>query len=164
MSGQDSFWRASGWRWCKFNLVGAIGVGVQLGTLALLTAVGIHYLLATVLAVEAAVLHNLVWHQNFTWSDREGGILVRLARFHATNGAISILGNLALMRLLVGGLGMPPVPANLMSIAACSLANFLAADRIVFLARRRRHPAEFSLQSRAALHARSLGAEGHLIG
>lgn len=161
MSAQDRFWRGSGWRWCKFGLVGAIGIVMQLGTLAMLTAAGIYYLLATALAVEAAILHNFAWHQNFTWNDREGAILGRLARFHVTNGAISILGNLALMRLLVGGFGMPPVPANLLSIAVCSLANFLAADRIVFLARRRRHPAEFSFQSRAALHARPLGPEGH---
>jgi dolichol-phosphate mannosyltransferase len=134
MSAQDSIWRATGWRWCKFSLVGAMGIVVQLGTLALLTAAGVNYLLATALAVEAAVLHNFAWHQNFTWSDRGGAALGRLARFHTTNGIISIVGNLALMRLLVGGLGMPPVPANLLSIAMCSLANFLAADRIVFLA------------------------------
>ena len=130
-------WRATGWRWCKFSLVGAMGIVVQLVTLALLTAAGVHYLLATALAVEAAVLHNFAWHQNFTWSDRGGGILGRLARFHLTNGVISLLGNLALMRLLTGGLGMQPVPANLLSIAACFVANFFAADRVVFLAKGR---------------------------
>ena len=161
MNAQDSIWRATGWRWCKFSLVGALGIVMQLGTLALLTAAGVHYLLATALAVEAAVLHNFVWHQNFTWNDREGAILWRLARFHATNGAISILGNLALMRLLVGGFGMPPLPANLLSIASCFLANFLAADRVVFLARLGRQPAEFPFRSSAELHARSLGPEGH---
>jgi dolichol-phosphate mannosyltransferase len=134
MSAQNNAWSATGWRWCKFSLVGTAGIVVQLGMLALLTAAGVHYLLATALAVEAAVLHNFAWHQSFTWSDRNGGILGRLAKFHATNGAISILGNLVLMRLLVGGFGMPPVPANLLSIVVCSLANFLAADRIVFLA------------------------------
>jgi len=46
-------------RWLKFNAVGALGVGVQLGTLAALTnGVGLDYLAATALAVEAAVLHN----------------------------------------------------------------------------------------------------------
>jgi putative flippase GtrA len=137
MSAQSSGagWRATGWRWCKFSLVGAIGIGVQLGTLALLTAAGLHYLLATALAVEAAVLHNFAWHQNFTWREREGRILGRLAGFHLTNGAISMLGNLGMMRLLVGDLGMPPLPANLLSITACFVANFLAADRIVFLTR-----------------------------
>ena len=53
-----------------FALVGAIGVVVQLGTLEALTALGGHYLWATGLAVEAAVLHNFMWHQRFTWRDR----------------------------------------------------------------------------------------------
>lgn len=70
-------WRATAWRWCKFSLVGAVGIGVQLGALALLTTAGVHYLRATALAVEIAVLHNFAWHQNFTWSDREGGIVGR---------------------------------------------------------------------------------------
>ena len=113
-----------------------MGVVVQLGMLALLTTAGAQYLLATGLAVEAAVLHNFVWHQSFTWSDRGGSIPGRLARFHLTNGAISIVGNLVMMRLLVGGLGMPPLAANIASIAVCALANFLAGDRVVFLRRR----------------------------
>jgi putative flippase GtrA len=134
MSAQDRVWRATGWRWCKFSLVGAAGIAVQLAMMALLTAAAVDYLLATALAVEAAVLHNFAWHQNFTWSDRGGAVRGRLARFHTTNGVISILGNLALMRLLVGRFGMPPVPANLLSITACFAANFFAADRLVFLA------------------------------
>ncbi len=143
-------WRATGVRWCKFSLVGAIGIGVQLGMLALLTAAGVAYLAATALAVEAAVLHNFVWHHNFTWKDRGiGGIMGRLARFHLSNGLISFLGNLAMMRLLVGYFGLPPVPANLASIAVCSLANFLAADRLVFLARRTRQPGRFPFSGTA---------------
>lgn len=138
MTGQGGgeSWRGSGKRWCKFSLVGAMGIVVQLGTLALLTTAGVEYLLATAVAVEAAVLHNFAWHQNFTWNDRGGGILGRLARFHLTNGAISMVGNMALMRLLVGYCGLPAVPANVASIAVCALANFLAADRVVFLRRR----------------------------
>jgi putative flippase GtrA len=51
---------SSGWiRWVKFNAVGGIGILVQLGTLTLLrSGLGVNYLLATALAVEAAVLHN----------------------------------------------------------------------------------------------------------
>jgi len=45
-------------RWLKFNAVGAGGVAVQLAFLALLVRLGVHYLLATALAVEAAVLQN----------------------------------------------------------------------------------------------------------
>ena len=133
----DEAWRTAGWHWGKFSLVGAMGMVVQLGTLAGLNAAGVHYMAATGLAVEAAVLHNFIWHQNFTWRERPGGIAGRLARFHLSNGMISMFGNLALMGLLVGHFGLPELPANLASIAVCWAANFVAADRIVFLTTRR---------------------------
>jgi putative flippase GtrA len=124
-------------RWLKFNGVGALGVVVQLGALAALKS-GLHldYLLATGLAVETAVLHNFVWHERFTWKDRSGGQarerLLRLWRFHLGNGLISIAGNLALMRLLVGRLHMRLLVANGISIAVCSLLNFGAGEWFVF--------------------------------
>jgi putative flippase GtrA len=123
-------------RWLKFNFVGAIGIAVQLVILQLLIALDFQYLLATVLAVEVAVLHNFVWHERFTWSDRVGtgyrNSAIRLVRFNLTNGAISIVGNLLLMRLLVGIAHLPAMLANILSIAACSLANFLISDCWVF--------------------------------
>jgi putative flippase GtrA len=58
-------------RWCKFNFVGAVGIGVQFGVLYLLKSVlSLDYLAATALAVEAAVVHNFFWHERFTWADR----------------------------------------------------------------------------------------------
>jgi len=127
----------TGRRWLKFNLVGAIGIVVQLAVLGILNGVlGLDYLPATALAVEAAVLHNFLWHERFTWADRASvtrrQALGRLVRFNLTTGAVSILGNLLLMRLLVGQAHLPALPASLASIAACSLANFLASEYIVF--------------------------------
>ena len=137
MSSGDS-WRSLGLRWLKFNAVGAAGIVVQLVALALLVSgLGMNYLVATALAVEAAVLHNFFWHQRFTWADRASlGLretLGRLLRFNLTNGGLSILGNLILMRLLVGRLHLNYVVANLLTIAACSLANFLVSHRFVFI-------------------------------
>lgn len=130
-------WR-SGLRWMKFNLVGAVGIVVQLAMLWMLTALGAEYMLATALAVETAVLHNFFWHERFTWVDRSGGrrwdSAARLLRFNLTTGAVSIGGNLLLMRLLVGGAHLRPVIANLVSIAGCSVVNFLVSDRWVFRA------------------------------
>ena len=126
-------------RTAKFALVGAIGIGVQLLALQLLTEVGCHYLWATGFSVEAAVLHNFVWHQAFTWGDRDASrfseATARLIRFHLSNGAISIFGSLLLMRWLVGQLGMRVLVANLLTIVICSIGNFLASDRWVFLAK-----------------------------
>ena len=122
-------------RFLRFNGVGVLGFALQLGVLALLLRAGVHYLAATALAVELAVLHNFAWHERWTWRDRpaeSGGRTARLWRFHAANGLISLAGNLLLMRLLVGLLDMPPVPANLLSVLLCALVNFTASDRFVF--------------------------------
>jgi putative flippase GtrA len=124
-------------RWLKFNLVGAIGIAVQLAALAIFRSLlHLNYLLATTVAVEIAVLHNFLWHERFTWTDRPSGrftsSLARLARFNLANGAVSILGNLTLMWLLVGQMRLNYFAANLVAIAACSLLNFLLSDRLVF--------------------------------
>ncbi len=126
-------------RWMKFNAVGGLGLVVQLATLAVFRSwLKLDYLLATGLAVEIAVIHNFVWHERFTWADRPAArsfrSLVRLVKFNASNGAVSIVGNLVLMRLLVGELEFNYVVSNLVAIVVCSLANFLLGDRFVFAA------------------------------
>lgn len=141
MAKAPSRWRTTLRRWLKFNAVGIVGVAVQAGALTLLVnASPLHYLLATAIAVEAAVLHNFCWHWKWTWADRpgvaHGGVWGRLLRFHLTNGLFSMAGNLVFMRLLVGTVRLDPLVANLVSIALCSLINFLLADRIVFTAPR----------------------------
>ncbi len=124
-------------RWLKFNGVGAIGFGVQLTVLALLVSgLGVHYLAATALAVEAAIVHNFLWHERYTWKGRGRGgaaeTAARLLRFHAGNGLISVFGNLVLMRLLVGTLGVPYVAANAATVLACGPINFAVSEWLVF--------------------------------
>jgi putative flippase GtrA len=124
-------------RWLKFNLVGGIGIAVQFAALFVLKGIfHFNYLAATAVAVEAAVVHNFVWHEQFTWSDRVQTSwrrsLPRFARFNLTTGAVSILGNLALMKVMVGYGGMNYLVANALAIALCSLANFLVSEQWVF--------------------------------
>ena len=130
--------RKTFYRWLKFNLVGAIGVAVQLSTLALFNhfARG-HYLLATIAALELTLLHNFVWHLHYTWRDATpcrplGSTLIQLLRFHLSNGLISLTGNLLLMRLLVAQAHLPVLAANAIAILACSLANFLLSHYWIF--------------------------------
>ena len=127
-------------RWLKFNAAGILGVGVQLGILRALTHfAGWNYLWATACAVEAAILHNFIWHERYTWRLRTrrgpGSALRRLLYFNLSNGAVSLLGNLLLMKLLVDWLGLPIIAANLCAIAACSIANFAIAEFFVFAAK-----------------------------
>lgn len=121
-------------RWVKFNAVGAVGIGVQLVVLTVLrSGFEMGYLTATALAVEAAVIHNYLWHERFTWADRETERpFLRFLKFNMTTGMFSIGGNLLLMRLLVGELGMNYLLANLVTIATCSIVNFVVSDRVVF--------------------------------
>lgn len=127
---------STGRRAFRFYAVGGLGIAVQLGALAGLTQAGVNYVLATALAVEAAVVHNFLWHQHYTWAERQtrgpGAYLWRLLKFNLTTGMVSIGGNVILMRLLVGEAGFRPLVANLVTIAACSLLNFLVSDRAVF--------------------------------
>lgn len=125
----------------RFNTVGAMGIVLQLAVLWILNSLaGLHYLTATALAVEAAVLHNFFWHEYWTWRDRTGasphGRWRRLLLFQLTNGTVSLLGNLVFMTLFAGWFQIPPLPANLASITSCWLLNFLSSDRLVFRTRK----------------------------
>jgi len=117
-------------RWLRFNAVGMIGAALQVAVLSLLVKLGAHYLVATAIAVEAAILHNYAWHRRWTWAGRPSD--GRLGRFHAANGLVSIISNVVWMRVFTGTFVIAPAPANVMAIALTSLLNFALSDRWVF--------------------------------
>jgi putative flippase GtrA len=137
-------------RWGKYNAVGAMGMAVQLGSLATLNRLWPgHYLVATAVALELTLAHNFVWHLNFTWRDRNstpearsacrGWRLVRrnpaasqFVRFQLSNGLVSLAGNLALMPVLVEAARIPVVAANMAAIVCCSILNFCLAHYWAF--------------------------------
>ena len=124
-------------RFSRFSLVGFMGALLQLALLSLLTkGFGFLSTAAIVVAVEITILHNFIWHERFTWSNRalKGSrqTALRLWRFHAGNGLISLAGNTVLMYCLVERLKAPVLPAAIGAIVLCSLANFLIADRWVY--------------------------------
>ena len=125
-------------RWCKFNLVGALGMVLQLASLALFDRwTGGHYLVATAAAIELTLLHNFVWHLHYTWRDRRGNsaLLAQLIRFHLSNGLVSMLGNLALMPILVQEARIPLLISNTIAILCCSIVNFCLGDNWAFAVR-----------------------------
>ena len=114
-------------RWWKFNLVGAMGMVVQLTALALFSRYTPgHYLYASAAAVELALLHNFAWHLHYTWRDRRdsSAFLTQLTRFHLSNGLVSMLGNLLLMQILVHVVCLPLLVSNSVAILCCSMVNF----------------------------------------
>jgi dolichol-phosphate mannosyltransferase len=132
-------WRPLFFRWIKFSAVGWLGVSVQLTMLTLLAGrLEMHYLVATALAVQCAILNNFFWHERWTWGDRgllgAPGRWQRFLRFNATSGTLSILGNVVFMSIYVGQLGLHYLVGNIASIASCTILNFVISDRLVFLA------------------------------
>lgn len=122
-------------RWWRFNLVGAMGMVVQLAALALFARwTAGHYLCATAAAIELALLHNFVWHLHYTWRDRRhnSALLSQFVRFHFSNGLVSMLGNLALMPILVHDARMPLLASNGIAILCCSIVNFYLGNTWAF--------------------------------
>jgi putative flippase GtrA len=127
--------RSTATRWLKFNLVGGLGIAVQLLMLVVLkTGFHLHYLIATAPAVEIVVVHNFFWHERFTWADRRGAGFTRFLKFNLTTGVFSIAGNLVLMKMLVGLGHMNYLLASGITITACSVVNFLVSDGFAFAA------------------------------
>jgi putative flippase GtrA len=133
-------------RFLRFNVVGALGIGVRLVAVALLASgLGLHYLVATAIAIEASILHNFYWHLHWTWGGSGGRvgrrrpaatnhIFFRCLAFHASNGLVSLLGAMVLMPVLVGGLGVHYLIANVVAVCCTGILNFLLGDRLVFRA------------------------------
>src|SRR3954462_4437758 len=135
--GQSDSVRGTATRWMIFNAVGLAGLVVQLAFVALLVRVfEFHYLVATAIGVESALLHNFIWHQRWTWRDRPArsrrAVATRLVHFHLLNGVVSLTGNVVITMILTGLVGIDPLIANLIAIVACSFINFVASNAIVF--------------------------------
>jgi putative flippase GtrA len=117
-----------------FALVGILGFIAQLAALHLLVRAGLPIGVSTALAVLTAVAHNFVWHRRWTWRDRTAepaSAAVQFLRFAGLNGLISLSGNVVITSALATA-GIPVLAANIVAVAACSVSNFLLADRVVF--------------------------------
>jgi len=126
-------------RFGKFNAVGLLGAGLQVLLLYLLIErCNLAKVAATPITVEIAVIHNFLWHERFTWRDREcAGVratITRFWRFHAGNGLVSLVGNTAVISALGECCHIPALPAAAAAIALCAPVNFWLADRWVYAA------------------------------
>jgi putative flippase GtrA len=82
-------------RFGRFSLVGLMGAVLQLMLMSLLTkCFGALSVAAIAVAIEITILHNFAWHEHFTWSyhgpKSSRQVAMRLWRFHAGNGLISL--------------------------------------------------------------------------
>jgi putative flippase GtrA len=98
---------------------------------------GISPAVATAIAVEAALLHNFVWHEVWTWRGVSGvSRWTRLWRFHAASGSISIVSNVIFTMAFKNSLAIPLLAANVMAVGVTAILNFAVAEVWVFQGRK----------------------------
>jgi dolichol-phosphate mannosyltransferase len=109
----------------RFAAVGASGYVVNLATYTVcLQAFGLHYLAAGTVAFVVAVTNNFFWNRHWTFDARDGHAGFQAARFFAVSVA-AFLFSLAMLELLVGGLGVHKVLAQAIAIVTATPLNFL---------------------------------------
>ena len=123
------FWR----HFIKFNVVGLIGVAVNEGALALLTAAGYYYLDASAIAIELSILSNFVLNDFWTFRDRRHGhIVVRLLKFNGLM-VIGLVANLAILAACTTYLHIHPLISNLIGIGAAFLLRYWLSVRFAWI-------------------------------
>ncbi|HKB09438.1 MAG TPA: GtrA family protein [Vicinamibacterales bacterium] len=119
-----------------FLAVAAGGFAIQTSIVALLTrCAGVTAEAATAIGVALAVLHNFLWHERWTWSDRRAGRRSRLRTFAAyqlATGLTSVAGNVLFVAIAVRTLAVDATIANVAAVVALSAVNYAIADRWVF--------------------------------
>jgi dolichol-phosphate mannosyltransferase len=120
----------------RFIGVGVIGFAIQIAALALLRRSGCPDAAAITIAVELAILQNFIWHERWTWKDRQVTRLAELTRrflrFNAACGMVSLAGNVWLTLAFATTFRVPLLAANALAVATLSVVNFAVADRLVF--------------------------------
>jgi putative flippase GtrA len=118
----------------RYLAVATLGAAVQAFVVVGATRAGCTPVAATILGIEAAILHNFAWHDRWTWGDRprRGSRTARLARYNLAMAGTSLLLGAVVTWLVIAGLGWSVLPANAVAVAVAAIANYLTSDRVIF--------------------------------
>jgi putative flippase GtrA len=109
----------------KFLCVGGTGYALNLVVFTILAVgLGVHHLVAATVAFIVAVTNNFWLNRHWTFKAGDGHAGFQAARFFAVS-VVAFLFSLAVLELLVSGLGLPKVLAQALSLAAATPLNFL---------------------------------------
>jgi len=133
-------------RFGRFSVVGATGLVVNTLLLALFADVaGIYYVAAAILATQGSTLWNFCLTESWVFADRDHGRTLgrRAAMFFALNNVALVL-RVPLLFMLVSGLGLHYLVANILSLVALTVIRFAVADAWIWAKAQRRDTDLFS--------------------
>ena len=111
-------------RFLRFCLVGAVGVVVDMGVLALLAHfAALPLVLAKAGACEAAIVNNFIWNDRWTFRGVRAGGPSRFVRFNGVSLAGLVL-NVTLFHVQVHWLGLNLYLANAVAIGLVAGFNY----------------------------------------
>ncbi len=121
----------------KFGLVGISGVGVNQGILWLLVEqVSLDYKIASIIAIECAIISNFMLNNLWTWQEIRckswGQYGTRLLKFNLSSGITALLFNWLTLILLTEYVGIHYLIANIMGIVCAAFFNFIISHYWTF--------------------------------
>ncbi len=122
----------------KFGVVGVSGIGVNMGSLYLLTEFAhIPYFIGSLIAIELSIMSNFWLNHVWTWKDRSesGPVWGKIVRYHVGAGLTAILGNYLILITLTEFFGINYLISNLIGIGVGTLGNFVINDLWTFKTR-----------------------------
>ncbi len=114
----------------NFVISGCIVAFVQLGLMALLLAVGVHYLVASVISYLIGLAVNFLLQKYFVFLQRGGKVHAQATLFFINSGLNLLLSSLAVFGL-VEYAGVSPLGAQVVAIAVLMVYNF-NINRLLF--------------------------------
>ncbi len=121
-------------RMAPFALVGLTGVAVNLAAMALAMSVGLHYVAASLLSTELAIVWNFVLLERIVFADLRDGVHSLRARVLRTLlfNNVENLARIPFLVLLVGLLQLPGVLAQGVLIGIAFLGRYLYMTLVVY--------------------------------
>jgi dolichol-phosphate mannosyltransferase len=121
----------------RFAAVGATGVVVNLGVMGLLLREGMHYVPASLVSTELAIISNFLLQERFVFrsGDHEASWRRRAAMSLALNNVDNFL-RVPLLLLLVGQGGLSALLAQAVAVAVGFALRFTVLSGVVYRARR----------------------------
>ena len=120
----------------RFAAVGATGVVVNLGVMGLLLHQGLHYVPASLLSTELAIVSNFLLQERFVFrSNQHEAWRRRAAMSLALNNVDNVL-RVPLLLVLVGQAGLSALVAQAVAVTVGFALRFTVMSRLLYRARR----------------------------
>lgn len=114
-----------------------MGALVNTGVLYLMKGVlGVPLIPASMIAIELAIVHNFIWHRNWTWkkrlADKPEPFFRQLLVYNTATGLIDILVNVSLLWILTTFFGVYYLIANVFGMIMGPVIKFWLNEKVIF--------------------------------